>query len=48
MLGIIYGDELGVVPPNVVLALGDSVSRSCVDDFWTIWSKNAEAGLSRA
>ena len=38
-------DELGVVPPAVVLALRDAVSRSSVDDFWSIWSKNAEAGL---
>ena len=40
-----YRDELGVVPPDVVLALRDAVSRSCVDDFWTISSKSAEAGL---
>ena len=25
-----------------------SVSRSSVDDFWTIWSQSAEAGLFRA
>ena len=24
------------------------MSRSCVDDCWTIWSKSAEAGLFRA
>ena len=35
----IYGYELGVVPAEVVLALGDAVSRSSVD---------AEAGLFRA
>ena len=44
----VYKDELGVVPRDVVLALGDSVSRSCVDDCWTIWSKSAEAGLFSA
>ena len=31
-------DELAAVPLDVVLALRDSVSRSCVDDCWTIWS----------
>ena len=35
-------------PNDVVLALRDAVSRSAVDDFWFIWSKNAEAGLYRA
>ena len=29
----VYWDELGVVPPDVVLALRDAVSRSSVDDF---------------
>ena len=37
-----YREELGTV-----LALGDAVSRSSVDDFWSIWSKSAEAGLFR-
>ena len=41
-------DELGVVPQEVVLALTNAVSGSSVDDFWTIWSKSAEAGLFRA
>ena len=41
----VYREELGVVPAEVVLALRDAVSRSCVDDFWTIWSKSAEAGF---
>ena len=27
-------DELGVVPEEVLLALGDAVSRSSVDDFF--------------
>ena len=30
------------------LLLADAVSRSSVDDFWSIWSCNAEAGLFRA
>ena len=37
-----------MVPDDVVLALRDAVSRSAVDDFWSIWSSNAEAGLFRA
>ena len=41
----VYRDVLGVVPEEVVLALRDAASRSAVDDFWSIWSKNAEAGL---
>ena len=41
-------DELGVVPNDVVLALRDAASRCSVDDFWSIWSRSAEAGLFRA
>ena len=48
MSGIFYREELGVVPDDVVFALRDAVSRSAVDDFWSIWSSNAEAGLFRA
>ena len=44
----VYRDVLGVVPDDVVLALRDAVSRSSVDDFWSIWSRNAEEGLFRA
>ena len=44
----IYRDVLGTVPDNVVLALRDAASKSDVDDFWSIWSQNAEAGLFRA
>ena len=44
----IYRDVLGSVPEEVVLALRDAVSRSSVDDFWSIWSRNAELGLFRA
>ena len=44
----VHREELGVVPPDVVLALGGAVSRSCVDVFWAIWSKSAEAGLFSA
>ena len=40
--------ELGVVRGDVVLALRDAVSRSSVDDFWSIWSRSAEDGLFRA
>ena len=44
----VYRDVLRVVPDDVVLALRDAVSRSAVNDFWSIWSKNAEAGLLSA
>ena len=44
----VYRDELGVVPEEVALALRDAVSRSSVYDFWSIWSRSAEAGLFRA
>ena len=44
----VYRDELGVVPDEVVLALRRAASRSYVDDFWSIWSRHAEAGLFRA
>ena len=44
----IHRNVLGVVPDDVVLALRDAVSRSAVDDFWSVRSKNAEAGLFRA
>ena len=27
------------------LLLEDAIDRSEVDDFWSVWSKNAEAGL---
>ena len=39
---------LGVVPDEVVRALRDAVTSSAVDDFWSFWSNNAEAGLFRA
>ena len=44
----VCSDDLGVVPPEVVIALRDAVSRLSVDDFWSIWSENAEAGLFKA
>ena len=44
----VYRDKLGVVLADVVLALGDAVSRASVGIFWSIWSRNAEAGLFRA
>ena len=37
-----------VVPEQVIHALRDAASRSSVDDFWSIWRRNAEAGLFRA
>ena len=36
------------IPEEVVLALRDAVSRSSVDDFWSIRSRSAEDGLFRA
>ena len=44
----VFGDVLGVVPDDVVLALRDAATSSSVDDFWSIWSRNAEAGIFRA
>ena len=44
----VYREELQVVPAKVVLPLWDAVSRSSVDDFWSSWSRHAEAGLFRA
>ena len=44
----VYRDVLGVVPEQVIHALRDAASRSSVDDFWSIWSKSAEAGLLHA
>ena len=41
----VYRKEIDVVPPDVVLAIPDAFSRSCVDDFWTIWSRSAEGSL---
>ena len=32
----VHRDELGEIPGKVVLALRNAVSRSSVDDFWTI------------
>ena len=44
----IHREGLGVVPPDVVLALRDAFDRSDVDDFWSVWSNSAEAGLFSA
>ena len=44
----VYREELGMVPEEVVMALRGAVSRFSVDDFWSIWSSHAEAGLFRA
>ena len=43
----VYRDELGIVPEEVVLGLWGAVSRSSVDDYWSIWTGTAEAGLFR-
>ena len=48
VLSRVYREELGVVPAEVVLALRDAVSMSSVGDFWSTWSRHAEAGLFRA
>ena len=37
-----------MVPPVIVDALRDAYERSCVDEFWSIWSEGAEAGIFRA
>ena len=44
----VYRDELAVVSHQYLLALRDAVSRSSAADFWTLWSRSAEAGLFRA
>ena len=40
-----YAGELGAVPPDLVLARWSAFDRSCVDEFWNVWSAVAEAGL---
>ena len=44
----VYRDVLGVVPDEVVRALRDAASRFAVDEFWSTWCSNAEAGSFRA
>ena len=44
----VYREVLGVVPDEVVRSLRDAANRTAVDEFWSIWSRNAEAGLFRA
>ena len=44
----VYREELGVVPPDHVLALRNEYDRSDVDGFWNAWSTGAEEGLFRA
>ena len=36
---------VGVVPPDVILALEAAYDRSSVDDFWDTWSMGAEMGF---
>ena len=43
-----YREELGTVPPDLILALRLAFDRSCVDEFWKDWSAGAEGGLLRA
>ena len=44
----VYKEELGVVPPDLVLTLRNEYDRSDVNVFWKAWSKGAEEGLFRA
>ena len=44
----IFWEELGVVPPDLILTLRNEYGRSDVDGFWIAWSKGAEEGLFRA
>ena len=41
----VYREELEAVPPDLVPALWSAFHRSCVDEFWSVWSVGAEAGL---
>ena len=45
---VVYREQLEAVPPDLVLALRSAFDRSCVDEFWGVWSAGAEAGLLRA
>ena len=44
----VYREDLGSVPPDLVLALRSAFDRNCVDEFWKNWSAGAEADLLRA
>ena len=44
----IYAEELGTVPPDLVLALRSAFDRNCVDEFWSVWSAGSEVGLLRS
>ena len=46
-IGDIYREELGTVPPDLILALRSAFDMICVDEFWKVWSAGAEAGLLR-
>ena len=37
----IYREELGTVPPDLVLALRSAFDSNCVDEFWNVWSAGA-------
>ena len=36
---------LGLFLMRLFRSLRDAATRSAIDDFWSIWSKNAEAGF---
>ena len=38
-------EELGTVPPDLILALRSPSYANSVDQFWSVWSAGAEAGL---
>ena len=42
----IYGEELGAVPPDLILALRSAFDKNCVDEFWKAWSTGAEPRLA--
>ena len=33
----LHREELGAVPPDLVLVLMSASVRSCVDEFWNVW-----------
>ena len=48
MSGMFIGMFLVLFLMRLLVPLRDAASRSSVDDFWFIWSQNAEACLFRA
>ena len=41
----VFWEELGAVPPDLVLDFGLLLIVPCADEFWRVWSAGAEAGL---